>query len=128
MGYLRVIYVKENLINPSKDFNREIETFPLKVGKYRLKKHPLFVFWILGYSKNTLTFGVKNSKYSIKVNQYTFLTYKKTKKKKIDVFFEIMDEEWVEEEKKIEEVSDLKEIPNMVLKIHQKRTEVDTSS
>lgn len=100
MGYLRVIYVTYDLDNPSKDYKRDIEPFPLKAGKYRLNKHPFFVFWLLDYSKNTLTFRVKNNQYSIKVNQYTFLTYKKTSKKKIDVFFEIMDEEWVDEEGK----------------------------
>ena len=130
MGYLRVIYVIDDLEHPSKDYNRSIENFPLQIGKYRLKKHPLFSFSLLRYEHNTLTFSVKNHLYEVKVNQYTFFTYKKTSKKKIDVFFEIMDEEWVDEpsEKEVEEelLPSLEEIPEAVLQVHLKVDEIDT--
>ena len=123
MGYLRVIYVIDDLEHPSKDYNRSIENFPLEIGKYRLKKHPLFSFEILKYKHNILTFSVKNRLHEVKVNQYVFFTYKKTRKKKIDVFFEIMDEEWVDEpskeEAKEQELSpSLESVPDAVIQVH----------
>ena len=130
MGYLRVIYVIDDLEHPSKDYNRSIETFPLKIGKYRLKKHPLFSFWLLKYEHNTLTFLVKNYLYEVKVNQYTFFTYKKNRKRKIDVFFEIMDEEWVDEPKQEEQElpPSLESVPGMVLQVHSIVSEKDIYS
>ena len=133
MGYLRVIYVIDDLEHPSKDYNRSIENFPLKVGKYRLKKHPLFSFLILKYEHNILTFSVKNRLHEVKVNQYMFFTYKKTRKKKIDVFFEIMDEEWVDEPSE-EEVKEqqlppsLESIPETVIQVHSIKSDMDIYS
>lgn len=93
MGYLRIGYVKEGLENPQKDCHRDLECFPLKVGNYRLKKHPLFSFKLIKYENHILTFSNKRNVYQVKANQYTFFTYKKTDKYQIVVFFEIMDEE-----------------------------------
>ena len=131
MGYLRVAYVVENLIDPKKDYRRDIETFPLQIGKYRLKKHPLFSFWLLRYEHNTLTFAVKNDKYQVKVDQYTYFTYKKTKKKKVDIFFEIMDEEWVDEEVEVkneEELTSLESVLGYALQVHSVVNEIDSYS
>ena len=121
MGYLRVAYVIEDLKDPKKDYRRDIETFPLQMGKYRLKKHPLFSFWIVRYEHNTLTFSVKNEMYDVKVNQYMYFTYKTTKTKKVDVFFEIMDEEWVDEVKEEEELPSLDGVSDAKLLVHLER-------
>ena len=130
MGYLRVAYVTQDLTDPDKEYQREIEEFPLKIGKYRFKKHPLFSFWLLRYEHNILTFSVKNHLYEVKVNQYMYFTYKKTSKKQIDIFFEIMDEEWIDEcEEKVEEDKEpigLQEIPDALLKVHYEESERDT--
>ena len=133
MGYLRVAYVTQDLRNPDKEYKRDIESFPLKIGKYRLKKHPLFSFWLLKYEHNTLSFSVKDIIHSVKVNQYMYFTYKKTHSKQIDIFFEIMDEEWVDEtsEEKAQEeqlTPSLESIPGALLKIHSEVSEQDAHS
>ena len=132
MGYLRVAYVIQDLKNPDKEYHRDIEQFPLKIGKYRFKKHPLFSFWLLEYKNNTLTFAVKNYKYQVKVNQYMYFTYKKNSTKQIDIFFEIMDEEWVDEsieDKKEQQLPPcLESISDKVIQVHSIISDVDTYS
>ena len=90
MKFLKVYYVKE-LLN-EKGFTRDIENFPLKPKKHRLKKHPFFSFSISDYSNNKLTFYVKNNKYIVHDGCYTFVRLKKTDKYQFTVFFEIVEE------------------------------------
>ena len=133
MGQLRVAYITDDLLHPSKDYKRDIEFFPLKSGKYRLKKHPTFSFVVESFAHNTLTFKFKGETHTLLVNQYTYFTIKQTSSKKIDVFFEIMDEEWVDEKDESDKNGELSadaitEIPDKVLKIHYEDTEIDSYS
>ncbi len=92
MKLLKVYYSKEGLLGDPKDVKTDVEKFPLNPRKYRLKKHPSFVFSIFDYSNNTLTFGFKKNKYTLRDGCYTFFKIKKNEKYEYAVFFEMVDE------------------------------------
>ena len=92
MKLLKVYYSKEGLSGDPKDIITDVEKFPLKPRKYRLKKHPSFVFSIFDYSNNTLTFGFKKKKITLKDGNYTYCHLKKTAHYKHTVFFEMIEE------------------------------------
>lgn len=128
MKFLRVYYTIEDLKVGAGPFKRDITDFPLKPGKYRLNKHPFFVFWILKYENGELSFGYKNNKYTLKDGCYAYIKLKKNKNYEYAVFFEMMDQKVESEivEKEFKPI--LEEIPGAVLKVSYKSFERDTSS
>ena len=93
MKLLRVYYTSEDLIKKSGErVELDIDNFPLKPGKYRLNKHPFFVFSIFNYSNGEVSFGFKNNKYTLKDGCYTYFKLKKTDTHEYTVFFEMVEE------------------------------------